>query len=91
MADITEVTIKTGDITSVTISDHDITALSVQSSEITTIMAAPATLNIGESLTASDDNPSDVARIASSGTSSLLSRADHVHSAANLLLDGGNY
>ena len=91
MGEITYVTVTSGDVTNVTITDTDITALSVQSSEITTILAAPATIQLGDTAFLGDDNPRDIARTASPGTSTLFSRGDHVHSIANTLLDGGNY
>ena len=91
MGEVTYVTVTSGDITNVTIGNTEITALSVQSSEITTILAAPATITLERILTLSNATPSDIARTGSSGVLELASRADHVHSIANTLLDGGNY
>ena len=97
-ADVTSVRITSGDITSLTISTDtsnvtvasDITAVTVQTNDTTVITAASATINAA-SLILATDAPSAIARTASVGTSSYVARADHVHSAADLLLDGGNY
>ncbi len=91
MGEVTYVTVASGDITNVTISETDITALSVQSSEITTILAAPATIQLGDTAFLGDEDPEDIARASSPGVSLSFSRSDHVHSIANTLLDGGNY
>lgn len=91
MGEVTYVTVTTGDITNVTVTETDITALSVQSSEITTIIAAPATIQLGDTAFLGDADPEDIARQSSPGVSTTFSRSDHVHSIANTLLDGGNY
>lgn len=77
------------EVTTVIISNQNITQVT-NSAETTVLLAAPATIN-GATLSLSNANPVDVARVANSGISNLVSRADHTHSAANLLLDGGNY
>lgn len=97
-ADITSVRVTAGDITSLAITTDssnitvasDITAVTVQQNDTTVLTAAPATVNLA-SLSFSASAPSDIARSASVGVSNLAARADHVHSAASLLLDGGNY
>jgi hypothetical protein len=97
-AEITNVSVTTGDITAVTINAassnlvvaSDITAVSIQTSDTTVMSAAPATINLA-SLSFATSAPADVARTASVGVSNLAARADHVHSAADLLMDGGNY
>jgi hypothetical protein len=91
VSDITTLRVVTGDITNVTVSDNDTTVLNVQNGDVTTILAAPATITLERILTLSDATPSDIARTGSSGVLELASRADHVHSIANTLLDGGNY
>jgi hypothetical protein len=91
VSDITTLRVVTGDITNVTVSDNDTTVLNVQNGDVTTILAAPATITLERILTLSDATPSDIARAGSSGVLELASRADHVHSIANTLLDGGNY
>lgn len=68
----------------------DITVVQVSQSQTTVLTQTSGTINLG-SLNLSNSAPSDIARTASAGTSSLAARADHVHSAATLLLDGGNY
>ena len=97
-ADTTTVQITTGDITQVTVTSDvsniltasDITGVVVQTNDTTVLTAAPATLNLA-TLALATTAPSDVARASAVGTSVLAARADHAHSAANLLLDGGNY
>lgn len=97
-ADTTTVQVKSGDITSLSIiSDisnftiaSQITAVTIQTNDTTVLTSAPATLNLA-SLSFADTTPFDIARAGVVGVSVLTSRADHVHSAANLLMDGGNY
>jgi hypothetical protein len=97
-ADVTSVRVATGDITSLAINTDssnltiasDVTAVTVQTADTTVITAAPATINLA-SLSFAVTNPEDVGRTASVGVSNLAARADHRHSAASLLLDGGNY
>lgn len=91
MADITTLQVNTGDISNVIVGNSDITSLSVQNGDVTTIIGAPATVTLERILTLSDASPSDIARTANSGVLEIASRADHVHSIANTLLDGGNY
>jgi len=97
-ADITTVRITSGDITTVTISNassnlvvaSDITAVTVQQADTSVLSAVPATITV-PTFAFATSAPIDVARSSSVGTSLLAARADHVHSAANLLMDGGNY
>ena len=91
MADITTLQVNTGDISNVIVGNNDVTALSVQNGDVTTIVGAPATVTLERILTLSDASPSDITRTANSGVLEIASRADHVHSIANTLLDGGNY
>jgi hypothetical protein len=91
VADITTLQVNTGDITNVIVGNSDITSLSVQNGDVTTIIGAQATVTLERILTLSDASPSDIARTANSGVLEIASRADHVHSIANTLLDGGNY
>jgi len=96
-AESTTVRVTTGDITALTISNassnlvvaSDITSVTVQQSATSVLNAVPATIAMPNAFATSA--PSDVARSSSVGVSSLAARADHVHSAANLLMDGGNY
>lgn len=89
-ADVTTVVISSQDVTQISISNTAVTSINSDTADVTILVAAPATIN-GATLSLSNDNPVDVSRIASAGISNLVSRADHTHSAANLLLDGGNY
>lgn len=91
MSEITTLRVDTGDVTQVTVTDSDITNIVVRDGDITTITAAPATITLERILTLSDAAPLDIARTANSGVLEIASRADHVHSIANTLLDGGNY
>ena len=89
-AEVTTVVISNQDVTQITINNTTITAINTETADTTVLTAAPATIN-GATLSLSNENPSDIARSSSAGTSNLVSRADHVHAAASLLLDGGNY
>jgi hypothetical protein len=90
VADITVLKVNTGDITNIIVRNNDITTINVKDGDITTLMSSPATINV-ESIRFSDATPSAITRTTSAGVSSLVSRSDHSHSAASLLLDGGNY
>jgi hypothetical protein len=68
----------------------DITTVQVSATDTTILTQTNGTINLG-SLSLSNSAPADIARTASAGLSNLASRADHVHSAGSLLLDGGNY
>lgn len=91
MADTTILQINTGDITNLSVSSGDASILSVQNGDITTIVGAPTTVTLERILTLSSAAPLDITRSANSGTLEVASRADHAHSIANTLLDGGNY
>lgn len=77
-ADITTVQVTTTDVSNVAVTT-DITVLNQSSGTISL-----ASLSLATTVT-------DIARTGVVGTSQLAARADHVHSAANLLMDGGNY
>lgn len=97
-ADITTVQITSGDITSLSITNDvsnitvasEITAITVQTNDTTVLTQSAGTINLA-SLSLSNTAPADIVRTASAGVSNVAARADHVHSAANLLMDGGNY
>lgn len=89
MPDITTVQINTADITTVQITATDITNIS-QTTGITVLTQTSGTINLA-SLSLSSTAPVAIARTANAGSSNLAARSDHVHSAADLLLDGGNY
>ena len=78
-AEVTVIQLKTSDVTDVNVVT-DTTVISSASATINT-----ATLNFSET------NPANIGRTASAGTAVTASRSDHVHSAADLLLDGGQY
>ena len=78
MADLTTVQIYANNISNVS----QVTSTTVLSQSNGTINLA--SLSLATTVT-------DIARTGVVGTSQLAARADHVHSAANLLMDGGNY
>jgi hypothetical protein len=90
-SDTTTLQVVYGDITNLTIS-QDSTAVTVSNTNLDTtiLLAAPATISV-PSISFSTANPSDVTVFSSPGVSNSAARADHIHSAASLLLDGGNY
>lgn len=96
--DITTVQLSSGDITSLSVSTDvsnitvasEITAVTIQNNDTTVLTQSPGTINLA-SYNFATSSPADVARTASVGVSNSAARADHVHSAANLLMDGGNY
>jgi hypothetical protein len=91
VADSTILQINSGDVTNLLVSNSDASVLSVNNGDVTTIVGAPTTVTLGTALILSDATPSDIERSANSGSLERASRADHVHSIANTLLDGGNY
>ena len=78
MSDITTVQITTTDVSNVAVTT-DISILSQSSGTINL-----ASMSLATTVT-------DIARDGVVGVSVLAARADHVHSAASLLMDGGNY
>ena len=88
MADSTILQINSGDVTNLSVSSSDASILSVSNGDITTIVGAPITVSLANF---SDAAPLDISRTANSGVLAIASRADHIHSIANTLLDGGNY
>jgi hypothetical protein len=77
------------DLTTVQVYPAQISNVS-QVIQTTVLTQSSGTINLA-SLSLSNTTPSDIARTGSVGTSNVAARADHVHSAADLLLDGGNY
>ena len=91
-AEITNLTVRSGDITQLNVTSSDITSVSIQTNDVSVISTVPATINLASLSFASEiDLPSDIAREASAGVSLIAARADHIHSLANTMLDGGNY
>lgn len=78
MADATTVQISTSNISNVS-----------QVTNTTVLSQSSGTINLASLSLAT--TVTDVARSGVVGVSNLAARADHVHSAANLLVDGGNY
>lgn len=90
--EITNLKVQSGDITQVTVSTSDITALTVRTADISVISTVPATINLANATYATEsESPQDIARASSVGVLNIAARADHIHSIANTLLDGGNY
>jgi hypothetical protein len=90
VADITTVSISSGDVTQVNLNNNDTTTVSINSGDVTVLTGVSASINAAD-LSLSNSTPQEIARLGSSGTSSAASRADHIHSIANTLLDGGNF
>jgi len=88
MADLTTVQITPS--TSTNVSQVTNTTVLSQLVQTTVLAQSSGTINLA-SLSLSNTAPADIARTASAGTSNVAARADHIHSAASLLLDGGNY
>jgi hypothetical protein len=95
--DITTVQVSNSDITSLSISTDvsnvtvasEITAITVQTNDTTVLTQTSGTINLASLSLAT--TVTDIARSGVVGVSTLAARADHVHSAADLLVDGGNY
>lgn len=85
--EVTTVSI-TQDTSNITV-NSDVSVVSI-TSDVSVLLAAPATINTA-TINFSNATPAEITRVSSAGVSNLASRSDHVHSAANLLLDGGNY
>lgn len=77
------------DLTTVQVYPADISNVS-QVTQTTVLTQSSGTINLAN-LSLSNTAPADIARTASAGTSNVAARSDHIHSAASLLLDGGNY
>lgn len=77
------------DVTTVQVYPANISNVS-QVIQTTVLTQSSGTINLA-SLSLSNTAPADIARTASAGTSNVAARSDHIHSAADLLLDGGNY
>ena len=78
MSDITKVQVTTTDVSNVAVT-----------TDITVLNQSSGTINLGNLSLAT--TVTDIARAGVVGVSALAARADHVHSAADLLMDGGNY
>jgi hypothetical protein len=68
----------------------DITTVQVSQTQTTLLSQSSGTINLA-SFSLSNSIPNDIGRIGNAGVSNLAARADHAHSAAALLLDGGNF
>jgi len=76
------------DITTVQITTTDVSNVAV-TTDITVLNQSSGTINLASMSLAT--TVTDIARSGVVGVSVLAARADHVHSAADLLMDGGNY
>jgi hypothetical protein len=76
------------DITTVQVTTTDISNVAV-TTDITVLNQTSGTINLASLSLAT--TVTDIARDGVVGVSTLAARADHVHSAADLLMDGGNY
>jgi len=87
MADLTTVQIYANNISNV--SQVTSTTVLSQVTSTTVLSQSSGTINLASLNLAT--TVTDIARTGVVGVSALAARADHVHSAANLLMDGGNY
>jgi len=76
------------DITTVQVTTTDVSNVAV-TTDITVLNQSSGTINLASMSLAT--TVTDIARSGVVGVSVLAARADHVHSAADLLMDGGNY
>ena len=76
------------DLTTVQVYANNVSNVS-QVTSTTVLSQSSGTINLASISLAT--TVTDIARTGVVGTSQLAARADHVHSAANLLMDGGNY
>lgn len=87
--EVTTIQVTSPESTTIQIVDQEVSVLGI-TQDITILNAAPATISVA-TINLATDTPLDIARAGSVGVSNLAARADHVHSIANTLLDGGNY
>lgn len=80
-ADITTLRVISSDATNVIFSSNDVTILNTSS----------ATITIPSQVELSNSTPEEISDVGSPGISMAVSRSDHVHSASNLVLNGGNF
>lgn len=78
------------EITTLTIVTNQATNLTV-ATDVSIFNATSATINVGSSIDLSNATPSDISDVGSAGVSNLAARSDHVHSGANVILNGGNF
>lgn len=88
MADIT--TVQVSPSTSTSVSQTTNTTVLSQLIQTTVLTQGSGTINLAN-LSFSNSTPAEIGRTGNAGISNLAARADHTHSGANLLLDGGNY
>ena len=96
-AEITTLQVINSDISSLTVTTDtsnvslvtEVTSVKLQTSDIRVLTQTGGTINLASLNLAT--SVTDIARTGVVGVSDLAARADHVHSAADLLVDGGNY
>lgn len=88
-ADITTLTIIANQATNLYIGG-DKTDVTV-ATDITIFNATSATINVPSDIQLSNATPSEISDVGSAGVANTAARSDHVHSAVNLILNGGNF
>lgn len=78
------------DITTLTIIANQATNLNIPS-DITVLNASPATINVGNLFTLTNNNPLPIGENASPGVVEEAARSDHIHTIAGLVINGGNF
>jgi hypothetical protein len=60
--------------------------------DVTVFNSTPATINVASDVELSNAIPEEISsEVGSPGILTSVARADHVHSAANLIVNGGNF
>jgi hypothetical protein len=89
-ADITTLTVIGNHTTNLQVTSSDITVVNTVT-DITVLNTTSATITVPSSINLSNIAPSDISDVAEAGVSTMASRSDHKHSAANAVLNGGNF
>lgn len=90
-ADITTLTVIGNQATNLRVSSSDVTVINTVD-DITILNAVSATITIPNEIELSNATPQEISsEVGSPGVSMSAARADHVHSAANLIVNGGNF
>lgn len=89
-ADITTLTVTGNQATNLQVTSSDITVINTVM-DITILNSTSATITVPSQIQLSNSTPSEVSDVGSPGISMAVSRSDHVHSASNLVLNGGNF
>jgi hypothetical protein len=94
--DVSILTSDTYDVTSVVVSSGEVTIVQLISntsttSDITVLNTSSATLTLPATVSFTNDIPTELANVGSSGTALTAARSDHVHPSTGMTVNGGNY